>query len=58
MVTKHEMDDIIARYRRWIDRPYERDLDPANTPKWRRVEIFGIAVVLVLVGVSAFAFLA
>lgn len=58
MVTKHEMDDIIARYRRWIDRPYERDLDPTNTPKWRRVEIFGIAVVLVLVGVSAFAFLA
>lgn len=58
MVTKREMDDIIVRYRRWIDRPYERELDTASTPPWRRAEIFGIAVVLVLVGMGAFAFLA
>lgn len=60
MVTKHEMEDLLERYRRWLDRPIESDPEAASTPspKALRAEI-GIVIVLVaLVSVGALVYLA
>ncbi len=59
MVTKHEMDDLLERYRRWLDRPMESEAEATTpSPKVLRVEI-GIVVVLVaLVSVGTLVYLA
>ncbi len=58
MVTKHEMEDLLERYRRWLDRPIESESEVAHPPRALRVEI-GIVVVLVaLVSVGTLVYLA
>lgn len=58
MVTKHEMDDLLERYRRWLDQPMESESETTPSPKALRVEI-GIVVVLVaLVSVGTLVYLA
>lgn len=58
MVTKHEMDDIIERYRRWLDRPIESEAEAVGKSKWIRTEIWVLSVLIALVGVGGFVFLA
>ena len=58
MVTKHEMEDLMERYRRWLDRPIDSESEATHQPKALRVEI-GIVVVLVaLVSVGTLVYLA
>lgn len=58
MVSKHEMDDLLERYRAWLDRPVETESETPNASKWIRTEVWVLCVLLALVGVGGLAFLA